>query len=72
MIQTNSQVVTARARYSASAEEREVVVCFLDLQDTRESPRKMHKPVTYRQVFGQDAQSASEKALIWSKELAEK
>jgi len=37
--------VVARARYSASVEDLEIVPYFLDLQDTREEPRKMQNPV---------------------------
>lgn len=62
MIQTIS-LVPGRARYSASAEERDVVDCFFDFQETKESPRKIQKPVTERLVSGQEAQSASQKAL---------
>lgn len=62
MSQTISLVVLAKARYSASAEDREVVDCFFDFQETNESPRKTQKPVTERLVSGQEAQSASQKA----------
>jgi hypothetical protein len=41
-----SQQATAMARYSASADDREMVCCFLDFQEMRESPRKVQKPVT--------------------------
>lgn len=34
-----SKTVVTIARYSASAEDLEIVGCFLDFQDTRESPR---------------------------------
>ncbi|KAJ0754024.1 hypothetical protein HanPI659440_Chr09g0342361 [Helianthus annuus] len=41
-----SQVAEHMARYSASAEDRETVFCFLLFHDTKELPRKMQKPVT--------------------------
>lgn len=34
-----------RALYSASADELATVGCFLDFQETRESPRKILKPI---------------------------
>ena len=41
-----SQVVVARARYSASAEDRLTVTCFFDFHEINELPRKIAKPVT--------------------------
>jgi hypothetical protein len=55
-----SEVVSARARYSASVLERAVKVRFLLRQDIRESPRKIQKPVVERRSTGSPAQSASE------------
>jgi len=55
----NSHVVMAIDRYSASAEERETMCCFLVFQDTGELPRKTIQPVSDRRVRGQPAQSAS-------------
>jgi len=52
----------ARARYLASGEERETVVCFLDFQEIREVPRSMQRPVVDRLVIGHEAQSESLKA----------
>lgn len=52
----------ARQRYSASAKLREIVGCFLDFQEMEEDPNLMRYPVTDRRVFGQDAQSSSQKA----------
>ena len=37
-------VVRAKALYLDSAEERETVDCFLELQETRLSPKKMVYP----------------------------
>jgi hypothetical protein len=48
--------------YSAFAEERAIVVCFLDFQDIKESPKKTQKPKTDLRVFGQPVQSESKKA----------
>ena len=41
--QVSSQVAIDIARYSASAKERETTVCFLDLQEIKESPKKNTK-----------------------------
>lgn len=60
--QINSLVVAARARYSASADERETVVYFFAFHDTRDSPRKMQKPVVDLRVSKHEPQSALEKA----------
>ena len=38
-------ITDAKALYSASAEDRETVACFLDFQEIMESPMKMHNPV---------------------------
>lgn len=54
----------AMARYSASALDRETVVCRLDDHETRELPKKMQKPDVERRVSGHPAQSASEYAVI--------
>ena len=47
------------ARYSASAEDLDTVVCFLHFHEIRESPRNIHHPVVDRQESGHPAQSAS-------------
>ena len=65
-------MVAAMARYSASAEEREMVGYFLDFQETSESPKKMQKPVVDFLESVQDPQSASVKALICNGDKAEK
>ena len=46
-------------RYSASAEERETVCCFLVFQEIGDFPRKTNLPVSDRRVKGQLAQSES-------------
>jgi len=55
--------VEAIERYSASAEDLKMVVCFLDFQEISDSPKKMQKPVTDLLVSGHLAQSESQKAL---------
>ena len=59
LIQSNSLVVEANARYSASADERETVDYFLDFHDTKQSPRKTQKLETNLHESGQEAQSVS-------------
>ena len=44
----SSQVVEARARYSASDELHETVFCFLDCHETREEPKYTTNPVIER------------------------
>lgn len=39
LIHNNSLVTTAKARYSASVDERDFVDCFLDFQVIKNSPR---------------------------------
>lgn len=46
----------------ASAEDFETVFCFLDFQDTGESPNNKTNPVTEQRVSRHDVQSASENA----------
>jgi len=52
-------VVAARALYSDSEELLEIVGCFLDFHDIRDSPKKMAKPVTDFLVPEYVAQSES-------------
>ena len=54
----------AKARYSASEEDREIVICFLDLQAIKEVPKKTQYPETERRVVAHVAQSESENAWI--------
>ena len=63
-----SLVVAAKALYSASADDLEMVGCFLDFQEIRESPKKMQNPVTDFLESAQVAQSASENARNWKEE----
>ena len=42
--QVNSKQVFAIARYSASADDLDTLVCFLDFQEIIEFPRKMQNP----------------------------
>ena len=71
-IHINSLVVEANARYSASAEDLKIVVCFLAFHETKELPMTMQKPVTDFLVSKQDLQSASEMAFTWMEEEEEK
>lgn len=64
-IQTISVVVTAKIRYSASAVKGDMVGCFLDFQDIRESPKNMPNQVIDLLESRHEAQSTSENALIW-------
>ena len=50
-----SQTTTAIALYSASADDLDIVVCFLDFQDINDSPKKMQYPVTDFLVSGHEA-----------------
>lgn len=63
MIHRTSLLVVAKARYSASVEDLEMVSCFLVFHDIRDSPRKTQKPVTDFHVSAYAAQSTSENAL---------
>ena len=53
------QLAVAMARYSASAEERDTVVRFLDYQEIKESPSMVQNPVVECLVIGQLPQSES-------------
>ena len=58
-----SQVTLAMARYSASAEERDTVCCFLDFQEMKKEPRNTQNPEIERLMSWQEAQSEFVKAL---------
>jgi len=45
-------VVAARAWYSASDELLDMVCCFLDYQDIRDSPKYTEKPIMDLRVSG--------------------
>lgn len=60
------------ARYSASADDLEMVDCFLALHETKESPKKMQKPVVDFLESGHAPQSALEKAFKCNGEEDEK
>ena len=64
--------VEAKARYSASANEREIVCRFLDRQDTSDSPRKTRYPVTKWRVSKHESQSTLEKARSFKEDEVEK
>ena len=61
-------MVAASARYSASAEEQEIVVYFLDFKKTKQSQRKIQNPDANLRVSGHVAQSASENVVSLSVE----
>lgn len=54
-IQITSQVVAAKARYSASAEEWDKLIYFLAFQDKKESPKNMQKPAVDLRESTQEA-----------------
>lgn len=49
------------ARYSASADERDTVLCFFVFHEIGLEPRRTQKPVVDRRVVGHPAQSESQK-----------
>jgi hypothetical protein len=57
------------ALYFASTEDLDTMVCFFDLQDTKECPKNIQYPVVDLRVSGHPAQSEFEKALICSSEV---
>ena len=65
----SSQVAEARARYSASEDDLEIVICFFVLQEIRECPIKKHWPKMERLLSTQPAQSASENPCRWREEF---
>ena len=58
-----SQVVKARALYSASAVDLATTDCFFVFQEIGEDPRRTQKPVVDLLVEGQLAQSLSQYAV---------
>jgi len=60
------------ALYSTLAEDQETLDCFLDFQETKESPMKIQYPVTDLLVSRHDAQSESVNPLTCNSDLAEK
>lgn len=42
---SNSEIVDVIALYSASADEFETIVCFIDFHDTKQFPKKIHNPI---------------------------
>lgn len=54
------------ARYSASADDLEMVVCFLAFHETKESPKKIQDPMVERRESGQTPWLESENVLRWS------
>lgn len=60
---STSEAVSAMALYSASVDDRETEVCFLELQEMGQLPRKITKPVVLLRSLGSPGQSESVKAL---------
>jgi len=69
LIQMSSLVAVAMALYSASAEERETIPCFLVFQATGDPPRVTRHPVGERLVMGHAPQSESQNAYTCKFEL---
>ena len=67
--QMTSHTTNAMALYSASTKDLDTVVCFFDLHDTKECPRKIYYPVVDLWVSGHLAQSEFEKALMCNSDL---
>ena len=61
--QETSAAVVARARYSASMEERATMLCFLEDQEIGEGPRNTRRPIMEQQSEGSPTQSTLEKAV---------
>ena len=61
--QDNLAAVVAKARYSTSVEEREIVGCFFDDQEIGQGLRKTRSPKVEQQSVGTPAQSAFEKTV---------
>lgn len=55
----SSLVREAKARYSVSGEDLEIVFWFFDFQHKRDEPRRTQYPVTDFQALWQHAQSES-------------
>lgn len=67
-----SPVVLARARFSASVDDLEIIRCFLVFHEIKASPRHTQKPVKNFLVSAHAAQSKCENALNWQEELVGK
>ena len=61
-IHVTSATVDARLLYSTSAELLEIVDCYLDFQESKDSPNLTIYPVMDLLVSGHDPQSASQNA----------
>ena len=68
----SSLVVVAMALYLASTKLQDIVVCFLDFQEIKESPKNTQNLVIDFLESGHDRQSASENALRCKAEVVEK
>ena len=70
LIQINSLVTTAIARYSAFAEDLDTVLCFMVFQDTRDPPTVTKYPINDLLVRRHAPQSESQKADTVKSKLA--
>lgn len=61
--QVNSHVVRAMALYSASAEDLEIIDCFLDLPEIGDFLKKMQYHMVDRRDTGHEAQLLSQYAV---------
>jgi len=59
-MQSNSDMVTDIARYSASAVDLETVFCFLVFQETKNDPKKTQYPINDLAIIWHEPQSASQ------------
>ena len=64
LIQINSELALASALYSASVLDHSTMGCFLELQETRLSPRQTRNPLVDRLSETSPAQSTSLKDVI--------
>lgn len=67
-----SQLVYAKALYSASADDLDTTTCFFDFQLIKESPMNTQKSVIDLQVSGHEAQSESLYPLRCKEDFEEK
>lgn len=61
-IQTNSETMVAMARYTMAIDDLEIMTCFLDFHDTRESLRNIQKSMIEHLVSLHPTQLESGKA----------
>lgn len=67
-----SQTATAKELYSNFVKDRDIVFCFLDFHEIKESPGKTQKLVIDLLMSGQEAESTFAKAIRCRSDLLEK